>query len=103
MVFNLYSNGKRKGTGFIGKINMEDGELLVLVTCYHVIIEDIHNYNRYWEATRISSDMTNQIEEHAKTFSIILNGKTIQLKDIMADRSTVITPGSSGISPRSSV
>lgn len=103
MVFNLYSNGKRKGTGFIGKINIKDDELLVLVTCYHVIIEDIHNYNHYKEATRISSDMRDQIEEHAKSFSIKLNGKTIQLKDIMADRPTVFTPEISGISPRSSV
>ena len=89
------NNRESTGTGFIGKIKFEDEtESTVLVTCFHVIIEESHPLSDI-QAQDIDENTRTRIEKHAKRFQIISTPKPVKLSDILE--------GSCKVSPRSSV
>ena len=89
------NNRESAGTGFIGKMKFEDEtESIVLVTCFHVIIEERHGLSDI-EAQVIDENTRTRIEKHAKRFQIISTPKPVKLSDILE--------GSCKVSPRSSV
>ena len=89
------NNRESTGTGFIGKMKFEDEtESTVLVTCFHVIIEESHGLSDI-EAQDIDENTRTRIEKHAKRFKIISTPKSVELSDILE--------GSCKVSPRSSV
>ena len=72
-------------------INDDEPESLVLVTCYHVMIDGIPNDHLYYNADAITDNMKSQIEEYAKRFTIKVNSKRIKLRDILVKNSSIVS------------
>ena len=64
----------------------------MLVTCYHVMIDGIPNHHSFNNANSITDDMKRQIEKYAKKFVIKVNRKSIRLRDILVESSSIISP-----------
>ena len=90
------------GTGFIGRIKFKDdeNESTVLVTCYHVIIHCMPDYDKYYykaKAKDITDDDINEIEKRTKNFKILINNEKDETKEI--NLGEILVEGSSEVSP----
>ena len=96
---NQYRGTNGNGTGFIGKLKNGSGST-VLVTCYHVMSENLSDDNseKLAEAEKIDNlgTMKEVIEENAMKFKILVKGVgndiSIELRDILIQNSSKLSP-----------
>ena len=101
LILCRYDNKTRSiGTGFIGRIelNGEEEDSTVLVTNYHVMIGGLDD--SYQEATEVTPEMREKIEENARNSKIILTGS--EKGQVEISLSTLVE-GSCKVSPTKSV
>ena len=104
VVYQNSVQGKKSfGTGFIGRIKFKDdkNESAVLVTCYHVIVRSMPDYDKYWCRVKlkdISDNDISKIEEHAKNFKILINNEEDEAKEMYLEE--ILVEGSCEVSPK---
>lgn len=93
-MISLY-NSQSNGTGFIGEIEINGEDSIVLVTNYHVMIGGLHE--SYETATIVTPSMKKAIEKNAMNSEIQFGeGEPIRLsKGMLVEESSKVSPAKS--------